>query len=138
MKGPWPPWCDRDTDGRTLPPAPMPAELAATIDTTKRDTPGPVDEPTELARRIATLAEARARHPRPRQDSPVAEDEIPEMTDAETDWAYWVMSQDVDTGGRCTCGHEGLGIDWHLSGCPGVEHALRQKVHALLALRSTS
>ncbi len=63
MKGPWPPWCDRDCDGRTMPPAPMPPmppELAATVDPEK-DRPGPRDDPGELAARVRTLTEARAR-----------------------------------------------------------------------------
>ena len=56
-----------------------------------------------------------------------------EMTAAEADWHYWATSQKADTGGRCTCGHEGLGVDWHESGCPGAGYALRQKVKAQFA-----
>lgn len=60
--------------------------------------------------------------------------EIVEATSAEAAWAAWAMSCDVDTGGRCTCGHEGLGIDWHVGGCPGAEHALRRKLLTSLDL----
>ena len=41
-------------DGRTLPPAPMPAALAALTDPAKAG-PGPHDTPAELAARIAKL-----------------------------------------------------------------------------------
>ena len=54
--------------------------------------------------------------------------EIVEMTPAESAWHEWAMSQDIDTGGKCVCGHEGLGIDWHAFDCRGANHALRQKV----------
>ena len=64
MKGPWPSWAARETvDGRTLPPAPMPPELAATVDPAKNE-PGPVDDPAELARRVRTLTESRRNRPR--------------------------------------------------------------------------
>lgn len=69
MKGPWPPWCDRDTDGRTLPPAPMPPALRALVDPAKAG-PGPWDEPAELAARVATLAELRAKRTAPRPNDP--------------------------------------------------------------------
>lgn len=63
MKGPWPSWAAREAvDGRTLPSAPMPAALAATIDPTKAG-PGPVDDPGVLAARVRTLAEARRERP---------------------------------------------------------------------------
>lgn len=58
-------------------------------------------------------------------NEPAAEGcEIVDMTPAEEAWVMWATSCDVDTGGRCECGHEGLGVDWHLSDCPGAVHAL--------------
>lgn len=51
----------RDVDGRTLPPALMPPELAGTVDPAK-NTPGPVDTPAELARRVRLLADIRRDH----------------------------------------------------------------------------
>lgn len=58
---------------------------------------------------------------------------IVEMTEAEGAYTMWAMSSHVDTGGLCNCGHEGLGIDWHLAECRGANHALRAKVCDLYA-----
>ena len=63
----------RDVDGRTLTPAPMPPELAATVDPAK-NTPGPVDTPPELARRVRLLADIR--RDRPPLNPPPAEEEL--------------------------------------------------------------
>lgn len=79
----------------------------------------------EVSARVAKI-----RNRRSRLDEPSAV-EIVEMPDGESAWALWSSSSDVDTGGCCTCGHEGLGPAWHLYGCPGAEYALRRKVREL-------
>ena len=53
-----------DTDGRTLPPAPMPPALRALVDPAKAG-PGPRDEPAELAARVATLCQCGCGQPAP-------------------------------------------------------------------------
>ena len=57
--------------------------------------------------------------------------EIVEMSDGESAWALWTHSSDVDTGGYCTCGHEGLGPAWHTTDCRGANYALTHKVREL-------
>jgi hypothetical protein len=61
------------------------------------------------------------------------EDDIVELSDRDADWVFWPESHgpDVDTGGLCDCGHEGLGPAWHLNDCPGVLHAWRARAKVL-------
>lgn len=59
-------------------------------------------------------------------------DDFPEMTPAQEEFVMWAMSSDVDTGGLCDCGHEGLGPSWHGGDCRGVNHALTKKVGELM------
>lgn len=58
--------------------------------------------------------------------------EIDVMSVAESAWAMWSHASDVDTHGRCNCGHEGLGAAWHTHDCRGANAALQDKVIALL------
>ena len=58
--------------------------------------------------------------------------EIEEMSVPESAWVEWKHSQDVDTGGLCDCGHEGLGIGWHSGSCPGATFALVTRVQKLI------
>lgn len=53
--------------------------------------------------------------------------EIVEMTPGESAWHKWAMSTDVDTRGECTCGHEGLSLDWHSFDCRAADNLLRRK-----------
>lgn len=64
-------------------------------------------------------------------------DDFPEMTPAQREYVLWAMSSDVDTGGFCDCGHEGLGPSWHGGDCRGANHALTRKVGELME-RATS
>jgi hypothetical protein len=57
--------------------------------------------------------------------------EIVEMTPGESEWSLWMMSSDVDTGGKCGCGHEGLGPSWHHFDCRGANYALANKLREL-------
>lgn len=59
--------------------------------------------------------------------------EIIEMSVPESAWAMWSRASNVDTKGRCNCGHEGLGPAWHDGACPGAKVALIDKVTELLS-----
>lgn len=67
-----------------------------------------------------------------REETDVTIDDLPEMSPAEADWVTWAECSRVDTGGYCTCGHEGLGVGWHLGDCRGASFALRNKVMELM------
>lgn len=67
-----------------------------------------------------------------REETDVTIDDPPEMTPAEADWVTWAECSRVDTGGYCSCGHEGLGVGWHLDDCRGASFALRNKVMELM------
>jgi hypothetical protein len=57
---------------------------------------------------------------------------IDEMSVPDSAWTTWKHSQDVDTGGLCDCGHEGLGPGWHGNDCQGANFALVTKVQKLI------
>lgn len=64
--------------------------------------------------------------------------EIVEMTGPEELWHEWAgtMASGIATPG-CDCGHDGLGVSWHMRLCPGAVHATRAKVRELMELAWT-
>lgn len=53
--------------------------------------------------------------------------EIEEMTEAQTAWVDWTMAQSGVATPGCSCGHDGMGVSWHASTCPGAITALAHK-----------
>jgi hypothetical protein len=58
--------------------------------------------------------------------------DIHELSPREDDWVFWPRpGVAVDTGGKCNCGHEGLGPDWHVSNCPALVFLWRNRAREL-------
>lgn len=56
--------------------------------------------------------------------------EVIELGEQESEWVFW-GTQDCPGAAPCDCGHEGMGVSWHMRSCPAVVNAWKWRAKQL-------